>query len=123
MSVFNLNEKHLVIVNPNAGKGKGKKDWEKISGLLKKEGFSFEPVFTKQRHHAIELSRENIEKGYRKIIVVGGDGTLNEVLNGIFQQDRFKTTDITMGVITVGLGNDWGRMYGMPSEYADQIKL
>ena len=64
MSVSDLNEKYLVIVNPNAGKGKGEKDWKQISGLLKKESIIFESVFTKERHHAISISRENIEKGY-----------------------------------------------------------
>jgi len=121
MSVFNPNEKHLVIVNPNAGKGKGKKDWEKISGLLKKEGFTFEPVFTKQRHHAIELSREKIEQGYRKIIVVGGDGTMNEVVNGVFVQKKVPVSDIILGMITVGTGNDWGRMFNIPVDYAEAV--
>jgi len=121
MSVFNLKEKYLVIVNPNAGKGKGKKDWEKISGLLKIEGFSFEYVFTKQKHHAIELSRENIEKGYRKIIVVGGDGTMNEVVNGVFGQNKVPVAEIILGMITVGTGNDWGRMFNIPVDYAEAI--
>ncbi|MCD6565837.1 MAG: diacylglycerol kinase family lipid kinase [Bacteroidales bacterium] len=121
MSVFNLKEKYLVIVNPNAGKCKGKKDWEKISGLLKKEGFVFEPVFTKQRHHAVELSRENIEKGYRKIIVVGGDGTMNEVVNGVFGQKKVPVSEIILGMITVGTGNDWGRMFDIPVNYTEAV--
>ena len=121
MSVSNLNEKYLVIVNPNAGKSKGKKDWEKISGLLKNEGFIFDSVFTKQRHHAIELSRENIEKGYRKIIVVGGDGTMNEVVNGVFGQKKVAVSEIILGMITVGTGNDWGRMFNIPVDYAEAV--
>jgi len=121
MSASIPNEKHLVIVNPNAGKGKGKKDWEKISGLLKKEGFIFETVFTKQRHHAIDLTREYIENGYRKIIVVGGDGTMNEVVNGVFGQKKVPVSQIILGMITVGTGNDWGRMFNIPVDYSEAI--
>lgn len=121
MSEFNPNEKYLVIVNPNAGKGKGKKDWEKISGLLKKEGFTFESVFTKQRRHAIDLASENIENGYRKIIVIGGDGTMNEVVNGVFGQKKVPVSEIILGMITVGTGNDWGRMFNIPVDYTEAI--
>jgi YegS/Rv2252/BmrU family lipid kinase len=121
MSVFNQNEKYLVIVNPNAGKGKGKKDWDKISGLLIKEGFTFDSVFTQQRRHAIKLTCENIENGYRRIIVVGGDGTMNEVVNGVFGQKKVPVSEIILGMITVGTGNDWGRMFNVPVDYAEAI--
>ena len=119
-----VNKSWYVVVNPHAGGKKAQSDWPEIRKLLKAENINIESVFTEYQYHATELVKKAIQDvGYLNILVVGGDGTLNEVLNGIFQQDRFKTTDITMGVITVGLGNDWGRMYGMPSEYADQIKI
>jgi YegS/Rv2252/BmrU family lipid kinase len=73
--------------------------------------------------HAIDLTSDHIEKGYTRIIVVGGDGTMNEVVNGIFQQQRFKTTDISLGMITVGTGNDWGRMFGIPKDYKEAIQV
>jgi len=113
----------MVIVNPNAGKGKGKKDWEKISALLKKEEIPFIVRFTEKKGHAIDLTLEAISGGYRKFITVGGDGTLNEVVNGAFTTTVCKSTDIVLASIPVGTGNDWGRMFGIPLNYEKAVKI
>ena len=116
--------KWLVLVNLHAGTGKGKRDWPEIKDLLEKAGFQMQIVFTEHPGHAIQLTQKGIEEdGFTNIIVVGGDGTFNEVANGIFRQNKLKTTDITLGMVTVGTGNDWGRMYDMPAEYNEQIKI
>lgn len=115
------NSEFLVIVNPNAGRRKGIKDWDRISYLLKKAGLKFKAEFTRSPHHAIDISVSHIEEGYKKLIVVGGDGTMNEVINGIFLQNRYPTSEISLGMITVGTGNDWGRMFSIPMEYEDAI--
>lgn len=112
----------LVIVNPNAGAGKCLHDWPVIEKLLDSASFSFHKVFTDRKLHAIILSKNFINKGYKKIIVVGGDGTMNEVINGIFRQKKFETDEITLGMIPVGTGNDWGRMFGISSVYSDAIR-
>ena len=117
------NNKWLVIVNPNAGKRRGERDWTEISGLLTEAGFEFIAEFTKHRDHAISLTQDYIRQGIRKIIVVGGDGTLNEVVNGIFIQEEVKTTEIMVGMIMVGNGNDWGRMYNLKTKYRKAIKI
>lgn len=118
------NNTWFVIINPHAGSKKTQADWPKIRKLLKVEEFDMECVFTENQYHATELTKNAIQDdGYMKIIVVGGDGTLNEVLNGVFLQNRFETTDITLGIISVGTGNDWGRMYGMPEGYEEQINI
>lgn len=113
----------LVIVNPNAGRGKGEKDWKIISALLAKYELSYLARFTEARRHAILLAREGIRNGYRKIIVVGGDGTMNEVVNGAFAQKICPTSDITLGMITVGTGNDWGKLFGIPLQYENAIRI
>jgi len=113
----------LVIVNPNAGKRKGEKDWPVISGLLTDSGFDFIHEITAHRDHAVMLTENYIRNGIRKIIVVGGDGTMNEVINGIFNQDVVPTTDIVVGMIMVGTGNDWGRMYHLKTKYHKAVKI
>jgi YegS/Rv2252/BmrU family lipid kinase len=120
----NSNQKEwLVIVNPNAGNGKGKKDWEKISVLLNKEELQFRVVFTGRKGHAKIIALEGINSGFRKIITVGGDGTMNEVVNGVFLNKVCLTTDISLALIPVGTGNDWGRMFGIPLDYEKAIKI
>jgi YegS/Rv2252/BmrU family lipid kinase len=115
-------ENWLVLVNPNAGAGKGWLDWPKIETLLKSYGFNYRHEFTLRRLHAIVLTRKFINEGYRKIIVIGGDGTINEVINGIFVQKRFETSEIILGMIPVGTGNDWGRMFGISHDYEEAIR-
>lgn len=113
----------FVIVNPNAGKRKGEKDWKKISELLVKHDIRFRSVFTEHRDHAVKLSEKYIHAGFKNLLVVGGDGTFNEVANGIFNQTKYNTTDITLALIPVGTGNDWGRMFKIPGKYKDAIKV
>jgi YegS/Rv2252/BmrU family lipid kinase len=115
--------KWLVIVNPNAGNGKGKKDWEKISALLDKEGLPYVVRFTERKGHAIIIAHESIATGFRKIITVGGDGTLNEVVNGVYSNKTIPAKDISLALIPVGTGNDWGRMFGIPLDYEKAIKI
>ena len=113
----------FVIVNPNAGKRKGEKDWLEIAAQLTAAGIEFVNVFTEHRGHAVILTRKFIENGHRNIIVVGGDGTLNEVVNGIFTQAHVPTNEITLAMIPVGTGNDWCRMFNIPGDYKQAIKL
>ena len=116
-------EKWLMIVNPNAGVKKGTKDWPKILRILKEEKVDFDFQLTTGRGHAIDIACESIIQGYRNICVVGGDGTLNEALNGIMNQSEALTSEIILGMIPVGTGNDWCRMFGIPFDYLKAINL
>jgi YegS/Rv2252/BmrU family lipid kinase len=113
----------FVIVNPNAGKRKGEKDWLEIAAQLTSANIEFVSVFTEHRGHAVVLTRKYIENGYRNIIVVGGDGTLNEVVNGIFTQAHVPTNKVVLAMIPVGTGNDWCRMFNIPNDYKQAINL
>ncbi|MEI7725903.1 MAG: diacylglycerol kinase family protein [Bacteroidota bacterium] len=110
--------KWLMIVNPNAGVKKGTKDWPKILRLLNEEKVEFDFRLTTGRGHATEIAAKAVVNGYRNICVVGGDGTLNEVLNGLPL-----TPEITLGMIPVGTGNDWCRMFNIPFDYLKAIHI
>ena len=116
-------EKWLIIVNPNAGVKKGTKDWPKILRMLRDEKVDFDFQLTSRRGHAIQIASESILSGFRKICVVGGDGTLNEVLNGIMDQTEVACSEVTMGMIPVGTGNDWCRMFSIPFDYLKAIHI
>ena len=111
------------IVNPKAGNGLGVKDWPIISQKLTEQGFKFKQFITESKYHAIELAKSAVAEGFRTIISVGGDGTLHEIVNGILLQNVVPATDVTIGVIPVGSGNDWGRSYNYPKGYDAVIEL
>lgn len=113
----------FVIVNPNAGNGKGKKDWNRIKTIFERENIKISHKFTGAKGDAVHITHDAIAAGYRKIVSVGGDGTLNEVVNGIFTQSICSSLEMTIGMIPVGTGNDWGRMFGIPLLYEGSVKL
>lgn len=114
--------KWFVIVNPVSGSGKGLDDFPLISKLLRDNEIVCEAVFTEHKCHATELTVSAVTAGYRHIIVVGGDGTLHEVVNGLFIQQVVTPSDVTIALISVGTGNDWIRMYGLPKHYSSVIR-
>lgn len=95
------------IVNPVSSSGKGLKNWqEKIEPRIQARGIQYQVEFTKESGDTTNICRalsESIEGG-STIVILGGDGTLNEAINGITDFDR-----ITLGYIPVGSGNDFAR--------------
>ncbi|MEI6823681.1 MAG: diacylglycerol kinase family protein [Bacteroidota bacterium] len=113
----------MVIINPHAGSRKAGKDWIIVKEMLMKEKINFVFEFTDSKYHATELTLKFIEEGYRKFIAFGGDGTLNEIVNGIFIQKIIPTKEFTLAMLPVGTGNDWCRMFNIPIDYAGAIKV
>jgi len=120
----NDSKKHLwfILVNPNAGNRKIQRDWPGIEKKLRNSNLEFDFVLTERPLHAIELTAKAITEGYRKFITIGGDGTLNEVVNAIFDQTSVAYSEFLVGLIPVGTGNDWGRMFKIPRNYPEAIK-
>ena len=117
-------KKHwFVILNPHAGSGRGKKDQKEILKSLSKSDLRYKLTISEFPKHAIQLTIEAIENGFRNLIVAGGDGTLNEVVNGIFSQTFCPPEEITIGMIPVGTGNDWIKTFGIPNEYKAAAKI
>lgn len=112
----------VAVINPSAGGGKCSRDWPVIEQYLKKYEIGYHPVFTSRNLHAAVISRKKVLEGHKKIMVIGGDGTLNEVVNGILCQEQVNSTDITLGMIPVGTGNDWARMFDIPFDYEKAIQ-
>ena len=107
----------FVIVNPNAGSGKGKELWGKIKTELDAVGLIFDYVFSEYAGHETVLSKTAVLGGYAQIISVGGDGTIQKVVNGIYSQERLSPKQIVLGVIPCGTGNDWIKTHNIPLNY------
>ena len=116
-------EEWFVIVNPVSGRGRGGRDWPRIAEMLDQVGISYTFNFSPARYEAIDLAESVVRMGYRKIIAVGGDGTMHEVLNGLWRQKDVPLEQLTVGVIPVGTGNDWVRHVGIPHDYKKAIDI
>lgn len=106
-----MNEKWFVIINPVSGGKKAPKIWRKIKPLFDEALISYEFVFTEYLDHAAQLSEQATKSGYKNFIIIGGDGTTSDVINGIFNS-MVITNDIVVAMIAAGTGNDWVRTIG-----------
>jgi len=104
------------IVNPAAGRGRASQDWEKLAQLLRACGLRFETRKTLRRGQAAELAREGIRLGYRTILVVGGDGTVSEVINGLLPLSEIRQDRVLFGAVPAGTGSDFARSIPLPKE-------
>ena len=104
-----------VIVNPVAGANSTRRKWPHISRLLKYVGLSFDYQYTEGVGHAIELAKTAAADGYRYVVAVGGDGTVNEIANGILHSND--ASSMALGVISTGTGSDFARSIGIPRHY------
>jgi YegS/Rv2252/BmrU family lipid kinase len=120
---YNGNDQEwLAILNPVSGGKKAAKDKGKILAALDSMNIQYQLIETEFTGHAIELTQAAIHKGYRKIMAIGGDGTVNEVLNGIYRQQIVKPIEVAFAFIPVGTGNDWVRTIGIPTDYQGAAK-
>lgn len=101
---------YYFIVNPGSRSGYGKHVWKTVEELLDQEDIEYRVFFTSYRYHATKLAQEiTARKDRITLVAVGGDGTVNEVLNGV--RDFSK---ITFAYIPTGSSNDFARALGLP---------
>ena len=109
----------LIILNPNASKGEGLKKKTLILSAFEKRGVSVDLIETKAPYDAINIASEGSLSGYKTIVAAGGDGTANEVANGILRSGK----DISMGIIPVGRGNDFAFIADIPTSIDEAVDL
>lgn len=114
-----------IIVNPQAGSGRAKQVWQQLQAKLNELNINYHAVLTRQHGHAVDLAERiarhaSNEQSQLIVMVVGGDGTLHEVLNGLIKGGK----DLPLAYIPAGSGNDFARGYGIstdPLTALDQI--
>jgi YegS/Rv2252/BmrU family lipid kinase len=100
-------EKTLVIINPWAGRGTAGRRRPELEQALRQSGADYTIVATHARGGATELAWQGIEQGCERVIAVGGDGTLNEVVNGIKGAEADLGRRARLGIIPLGTGSDF----------------
>jgi len=116
--------KHMLIVNPISGRGTGARVAPEIESILKRLELDYDMAYTEHPLHAIKLTEEAAQNGYDVVVAVGGDGTANEVLNGVVQANQKSTAKkVTMGLLPIGQGNDFAYGLGVPLNLDDACQL
>ena len=109
--------KTIVIVNPQAGNGRTEKIWPNIESVLEKSIGSFEVLHTTCRGDATDLSRRILAVDTVRIVAVGGDGHLNEVLNGFIENDLPVNPEARLSFVMTGTGCDFQRSLGISGKW------
>jgi len=129
-----LNYRTFVVANPEAAAGRVREEWDLVERLLRAKIPEVDAAFTEGPGHATILTREALRAGWEMIVVVGGDGTLNEVVNGFFEQpapsENYRrevgwirrdgevdlepiNEEAVLGVVPMGTGSDFRRTVGL----------
>lgn len=118
-----MENKIKYIVNPVAGQGYGKHVFPELTELAKSIPGSYEIISTQSVGHAIELAHDAVAAGFDIVVAVGGDGTSNEVLNGLMQAWEQGYRNMKMAIIGIGRGNDFAYGFGIAPGLHEGLKV
>ena len=104
------------LVNPASANGATGKRWPKVYRRARELGLDGDVLLSEQPRHLSVLARD-VADDYDLLVVVGGDGTLNEVVNGVVGKD------VELAVVPAGTGQDFGRTYGLPEKPDDALRV
>ncbi len=102
-----MSVKCLFIVNPTAGNGQAGRQWPNIEAMIKERFDDYEILMTQGQGDATRIASEGVTRGFDTIVSCGGDGTLNEVINGVVG------SDVGVALIPLGTGSDFGKTIGI----------
>ena len=111
--------KYTFIVNPKSRSGRGGRIWNLVEPELKKKRIDYQVFYTKHERHAVQIAADITADGQEHtLVVVGGDGTVNEAVNGIYDYSK-----VVLGYIPTGSGNDFTRALRLPSDFHDALEM
>ena len=114
---------HIVFNPASAGGKTGNHKIRILTELKNQLGNSFEFSETRMKTDATIITREAIKNGCQVVVAVGGDGTVNEVVNGLFENGILLNPDAKLGIISFGTGLGFSQSLGLPKDLAAQIKV
>jgi len=116
-------QKPVAILNPSAAGGRAKKKWAALTPLLAESLGDVEALFTERPSHATELTTNALRSGADLVIAIGGDGTINEVVNGFFEAGNSINPNAALAVIPIGTGSDFQRTARLPTDLHEAVSL
>lgn len=111
-----------LIANKYAGTRSTKNFWKKMDEKFSRVGITVDYFFTERVGHARELAAQILQKGYTKLVVMGGDGTFSEVIDGLMKSGE-ELSKLNVGLIPFGTGNDWGRYWNLDRDIEKSIQV
>jgi diacylglycerol kinase (ATP) len=105
----------VIICNGKAGKGGVRAHLPEVERILEQRDLDYVIRETEGPGHATAIAREALEGGHKLVVAMGGDGTINEVVNGMIKDDRPVNEDATLGVVSAGTGCDFIKTFGIPN--------
>ena len=119
----NKSQRAFIIVNPKAKNGKAEKQWPELEQVIKAEyNGEFHAEFTTAPLHAIPLTRQALRQGYEFIVALGGDGLINEVVNGFFDGGKPVNPHAVLGILPFATGADFVKTVGIPMDFNEAVK-
>jgi diacylglycerol kinase (ATP) len=110
-------------VNPASGAGRAGREWAAVESWLPSSGLPYEVALTARPLHATEIAQHAVLESRPLVVAVGGDGTLNEVLNGFFRNGALIPTTSKMAMVPLGTGGDFRRTLRIPSDPKQAIDV
>ena len=119
--------KSILIVNPKSANGTTGKNWTRIyQEIMRGLRTDIDVRLTERQGHGTTLASEAIKEGYERVVAVGGDGTINEVMNGFFEKGKLINPNAVLAVMSIGTGSDFVKTLEFPTtpfEAAERIRL
>jgi len=108
--------RYFVIVNPTSGRGDGESSIPIIERCFSEARLDFKIERTTHPWHAADLAQQAVVEGFDVVASAGGDGTANEIINGLMRAKNAGQGQAALAVLTVGRGNDFAFSMGVPAE-------
>jgi len=115
--------KNKIIVNPVSGNGTGQRIVPYLQELLQKQNLPYALSFTERPWHAAQIARHAAENDYETVVAVGGDGTANEVINGLMSAGAAGFKKPALAILSVGRGNDMAYGMNIPTDLEEAVSI
>jgi diacylglycerol kinase (ATP) len=106
----------FIVINPVSGGGRARRRWPRLAAALDRHGIEHESAVTSAAGYAVELAQAAIANGHRRLMALGGDGSFNELVNGMLAQRELPPAGLLAAVAPLGTGNDWARAMQVPDD-------
>ena len=118
-----MTHQYKIILNPHAGSGRGQRELPKIHHILNHHNLDYDLTCTEDTWHAVELASDAARAGYKVVVAAGGDGTSNEVINGLMEARGTGVHRPAFGLLSLGRGNDFAHAVGIPVDIDEAVQV